>query len=410
MRQAAGNRKTNHKPLIPYVGFAFLLMLVSVVGSSFLIMGCSVGALLYALIQLRLVFILNGDEADQRKKCRPLGGLLILPALCIVASAVQFVLQPQTDMPAAISYGMIGIAAAMLVCLLAHVFALRKNPAVAARFIRQTNCAAMSAPASLLVSHILLRTLEDGEEIATLVCLSVAVFGGMALLIAVNLTAVSLCGYQSTRNSVRSISSYVKGKRLTISRAAVIKDAVLVIGKAAISMISASFFMFANALYSVGIGVARFTAIRMHNQNRDDQPRTYCQVGVIILFSSFCYVLYSVRLFFGGSSGSYPMTIALMIACYTFGEFGINIREAIRLRKSQALEAKALRAVSFSSTLLCFVLTQTAIMSFANEGDNSFSNALSGVVFGGAAMLVGVYVIANSRIMKIKHNQTTGSE
>jgi len=90
------------------------------------------------------------------------------------------------------------------------------------------------------------------------------------------------------------------------------------------------------------------------------------------------------------------MQIALVIALYTFVEFGINIKETFRLRKSKNLEAKALRAISFSSTLLCFVLTQTAIMSFANEGDNSFANALSGVVFGGLAALIGLYVILDS--------------
>ena len=90
------------------------------------------------------------------------------------------------------------------------------------------------------------------------------------------------------------------------------------------------------------------------------------------------------------------MNIALVIALYTFVEFGINIRDAVRLHKSKELEAKALRAVSFSSTLICFVLTQTAIMSVASEGDNSFANALSGVVFGGLAALVGIYVILDS--------------
>lgn len=90
------------------------------------------------------------------------------------------------------------------------------------------------------------------------------------------------------------------------------------------------------------------------------------------------------------------MYTALVIAFYTFIEFGINIREAFRIRKSKKLESKALRAISFSSTLLCFVLTQTAIMSFSSEGDNSFSNALSGVVFGGLAALTGLYVIIDS--------------
>lgn len=154
--------------------------------------------------------------------------------------------------------------------------------------------------------------------------------------------------------------------------------------------------MSANALYSSGMGVARFVAIKMHTHSREEQTQSYRYVGTIIAAASICYVLYSVRLFWGGSSGVYNMNIALVIALYTFVEFGINLKEALHLRKSKALQAKALRAISFAATLFCFVLTQTAFMSFASAGDNSFSNALSGVIFGGPAALIGLYVIFDS--------------
>jgi hypothetical protein len=64
------------------------------------------------------------------------------------------------------------------------------------------------------------------------------------------------------------------------------------------------------------------------------------------------------------------------------------------------LKVKALRAIGFASTLSCFVLTQTAIMSFSNKGDNNFANALAGVVFGGMAALIGLYVILDSFLHK----------
>jgi hypothetical protein len=153
--------------------------------------------------------------------------------------------------------------------------------------------------------------------------------------------------------------------------------------------------MFANALYSTGMGVARFIAIRMHTRSRKEQLASYRHVGIIISAASVCYVIYAARLFGGGKTETYSVNIALIIALYTFVEFGINIREGIRLHKSKALEAKAMRAISLSSTLLCFVLTQTAIMSFAAAGDNSFTNGLAGVSFGGMAALVGLYIIIN---------------
>lgn len=174
----------------------------------------------------------------------------------------------------------------------------------------------------------------------------------------------------------------------------------MVVGKLVLSVISVSFFMLVNAMYSTGMGLARFVALKMHEQERTKQIRGYRNVGIIIMLASFCYVLYSIRLFYGEKTGSYPMEISLAIAAYTFVEFGIVIRDIFRLRKSHALEAKALRAISLAATLLCFVITQTAIMSFSEASDATFSNALSGIFFGAIAMLVGVYVIIRSQIIK----------
>ncbi len=39
-------------------------------------------------------------------------------------------------------------------------------------------------------------------------------------------------------------------------------------------------------------------------------------------------------------------------------------------------------------------------MSFSNKGDNNFANALAGVVFGGMAALIGLYVILDSFLHK----------
>ena len=175
------------------------------------------------------------------------------------------------------------------------------------------------------------------------------------------------------------------------------KDVFFVIGKILIGIVFSSFFMYVNALYSAGMGVARSMALRMDGKSRRRQITIYRRIGMILSGAGLCYALYSVRLFLGGITGVYSMNTALIIALYTFIEFGINIRGAIRLRKSRSLRAKALRAISFSATLLCFALTQTAILSFAAEGDNNFYNALSGMAFGVLAAIRGIFVILDSR-------------
>jgi len=359
---------------------------------------CAVCAALFWLVQLRFTTLLKKDEGIQKKQCKSLGFFLLLPSEGIIAAGVLLLFWPFSLMSTPITYGTAAISAALFIFLLFQMITLIKNTSPAGRLLRLTLGAAMSAPLSLSLTLVLYITTTD--EAATLSCMSVGIFGTVALFIAVNIAMVSLCGYKSTRNSIKIISTLIKDRKLLFARITILRDAFLVTSKTAISVISFSFFMFANAMYSAGMGVARFYAVRMHAQGRARQIKSYRFVGVIISAASICYVIYSVRLFGGGKTESYPMYIALVIALYTFVEFGFNVREAFRLRKSKALEAKALRAISLSSTLLCFVLTQTAIMSFAAEGDNSFTNALAGVVFGGLATLVGLYIILDSLFQK----------
>lgn len=355
---------------------------------------CAVCAALFWLVQLRLTILLKKDEGIQKKQCKPLGFFLLPPAIGIITVGILLLFWPLTITPALMAYGTVAISAVWFTCLLLQMIALPKKASPAERFLRLTLGAAMSAPLSLALTLIL--EITKTEDAVTLSCMSVGIFGALALFIAVNIAMVSLCGYKSTRDSIKIVSALIRHRKLVFTRITILKDAFLVASKTAISIISLSFFMFANALYSAGMGITRFYAVRMHTQDRVQQIKSYRFVGFIISVASICYVIYSVRLFGGGKTETYSMHIALVIALYTFVEFGINVRDAFRLRKSKALEAKALRAISLSSTLLCFVLTQTAIMSFAAEGDNSFTNALSGVVFGGLAALVGLYIIVDS--------------
>jgi len=354
---------------------------------------CAASVLLFLIIQFSLSSFLEKDNDTKKEQQRPVSFFVLIPPIAIITAGILLLFSPDINIGNQ-SYLSISISVALLVCLLLRFISLWKNPSLAGRLLRLTAVASMSSPLSLGIT--LLLYLTTAEEAAVLSCMTTIIFGGLALLAMANIIMISYCEYKGTIESIKAISKAIRERKLVFTRVSILKDAFFVAGKAIISIISVSFFMFVNALYSAGTGIARFIALRMHTQEKGKQITSYRYVGIIISISSICYVLYSVRLFFGGKTGDYDMYVALVIALYTFVEFGINIKEAIKLRKSKALEARALRAVSFSSTLICFVLTQTAIMSFASEGDKSFSNALSGVVFGVLAALVGIYVILDS--------------
>ena len=363
---------------------------------------CASSSLLFLAIQFSLRSYLEIDPKAEKEQHRPVSFFLLLPPIITIAAGIFLIFSSAITIGKQ-SWLEIVLSAALLALLSLWLISLWKDSSLAGRLLRLTVAAAMSAPLSLIITPLLYLT--NTEDAVTMACMTTIILGVLAFLAMANIIMVSYCGYKGTAESIRIISKAMRERKLIFTRVSILKDAFLVAGKGIISVISVSFFMFVNALYSAGMGIARFIAVRMHAQDEKGQVKSYRYVGIIISFSSICYVLYSIRLFFGGMTSDYDMYAALIIALYTFVEFGINIKDAIRLHKSKALEAKALRAASFSSTLICFVLTQTAIMSFASEGDNSFANALSGVMFGALASLVGLYVILDSISNKKKLEQ-----
>lgn len=192
------------------------------------------------------------------------------------------------------------------------------------------------------------------------------------------------------------IAGYQKEYRRFFTYMIILKDMLFVLAKALLSLLSLSGFMLANALHSSGMGIARFVALQMPEQDTKRKKKSYRRVGIIITGASSCYSLYSLRLFYGEITRSYPLNLAVLIAAYTFILFGINLRRAVKLRYSQALEAKALRGISLSTTVLCFSLTQTAIMSAVHEDNYAASSGIAGIVFGLLACLIGLRIIKDS--------------
>ena len=314
--------------------------------------------------------------------------LLILPAivLCSLSAAPLFaeLIPPYDIFQTGVVCALVGVQACLATVSL---IVRRKEKDVSAWTMRQFDAALLCVLLPALVSQLLLLG-EEGEW-AQMVCLTGCVMGGVLLLLGCNLLLCALCGYRGTRESLRLVRDEIRRKRRIFHFVSVGKDGFMVMVKLVMSVASASFFMFANALFSCGIGLARYVALKMQGKETAEQLRLYRWVSAILSFSGLCYAGYSVRLFFGGSAGQYSEVMALAIAAYTFVEFGIQIRDLIKLRKQHDLEAEALRLVSLCGILVSFVLTQAAIMSFSEQAEHNFSDGLAGVVFGGLVVLVG---------------------
>ena len=344
-----------------------------------------------------LLLWLGGFRLLVKKRSGPwCSVLLLLPAigLCVLSAAPLFAdLLPVYD---TIQTGLICILiGTQAFFVTASLIVRRKEKDVSIWLIRQFDFALLCTLLPSLVSQLLL--LGEESEWAQMVCLSGCVMGGVLLLLGCNLLLCALFGYRGTRESIRLVRDEFQRRRRIFHFASVGKDGFMVLVKLVMSIASASFFMFANALFSCGIGLARYVALKMQGKETAGQLRLYRWVCAILSFSGLCYAGYSVRLFFGGSAGQYSEVMALAIAAYTFVEFGIQIYDLIKLRKKRDLEAEALRLVSLCGILVSFVLTQTAIMSFSELGEHNFSDGLAGVVFGGLVVLVGIVALLSRR-------------
>ena len=188
-------------------------------------------------------------------------------------------------------------------------------------------------------------------------------------------------------------------RSLQITGAAATAGIFVAIGKLTMGVLSLSFFTCANAFYSFGMIGAKsiaLTGIRKA-QNKKEQYQYCFFSSVVLMATSMLYIIYSILLFFIPITSSYNKYVAISIATVTFVEIGLNIRGVIVTRHNHTLLIHAIKMINLSASLITLVLTQTALLSFANtEADIveiSKANGFIGILMGTVATLIGAYMI-----------------
>lgn len=180
-------------------------------------------------------------------------------------------------------------------------------------------------------------------------------------------------------------------------------NAVMAAGKIILGIFSSSFFLSVNGFYNIGIGLAKFFALKAHKETAEcsdpaltqkKQNRIYFFIGFIVLAASVMYIIYCAsRLFGGGGSAKYPRHIALIIAIVSILEIVFSLRGVIISRRDRKPVMEAIKLTNLASSFILLVLTQTAILSFAADADVSLYNGITGILLGSLAALIGLYMI-----------------
>jgi len=179
------------------------------------------------------------------------------------------------------------------------------------------------------------------------------------------------------------------------------------IGKLILGIYSLSFFICVSALYTFGMVIAKCFVLAgiLKSKNLNDQYKYYFYSGLLLIGASVAFIGYSIRLFLYPTTSVYHMYVALVIAAFTFFEIAINLRGVIIERNNQTPLFHAVKTINLASSLICLVLTQTAILSFADSQTHmhSAANGLTGVIMGFVAAMLGFNMII--RINKIRNGK-----
>lgn len=205
------------------------------------------------------------------------------------------------------------------------------------------------------------------------------------------------------------------GRSLHITGASCIGNTAVGLGKLLMGIVSMSFFTCASAFYTFGMVTAKCVALAgiLKEENSDAQYRYYKTSGLILIASSLLYIIYSARLFIRPAAVSYSKYTAIAIAAVTFTELSLNIRGVILERKNHTPLIHAIKMINLASSLICLVLTQTAILSFTSEETEIHpqANGFFGVLMGCAAAILGLAMIIRiTRFQKTEsHVRETGT-
>jgi hypothetical protein len=167
------------------------------------------------------------------------------------------------------------------------------------------------------------------------------------------------------------------------------------LGKIVLSILASSGFLAVSALVTFLSLMTKLIAyFRLGGKSRLAETQAFGLMSLTVSFGALCYLAYMARLFFFPTVDTYNIYEGLAIAVFAFADLIWAIRNLIKERKKNNLVMIGLKCGSLSNGLSAIVLAQIAILAFTNPGvDYSFDNAIGGMVFGGADLLIGLIMV-----------------
>ena len=172
--------------------------------------------------------------------------------------------------------------------------------------------------------------------------------------------------------------------------------------KVFLAVISKSIILLISSFYNFGISATKHRAVAEH----DDPNKKYMEIGVLIMASSFAYVMYSIYVITTKKQLEFNTYLAILIATIAFTDLIVSSIGFVQAKKNDDIETEMIKLANLSSAFIGIALTQTAILSFTLHVDVSHYNGIGGIFFGGITSLIGTYMIIRGFVM-IKNDKET---
>lgn len=168
--------------------------------------------------------------------------------------------------------------------------------------------------------------------------------------------------------------------------------------------LGSSFYVIVNGLYSFAVGGAKATYFfsKKRAPLHEEKRRKYLLLCGILTAATLLYLVYTLRLFFHGSSygkafayflEKYGTIFGVTLATVAFTELGFAIAGLVSSNREGDLLKNGLKCVNLASSFIAIALTQVALLTLNNEADMTFYNAVGGTVFGSACLLICAYML-----------------
>lgn len=215
---------------------------------------------------------------------------------------------------------------------------------------------------------------------------------------------------KASSSEIQAQYSTAASRSLHLTGISGVGNIFLGLGKIISGVLSMSAFACVNGCYTLGMVLARYCALAGVIRGKDEKSQyRFCRwSGIILIGASLLYMSYSGWAYYHPKQVVYYEYIALAIATFTFTEIGLNIRGVIINRKNKTPLLHAVKTINLAASLISLVLTQSAILAFADDGNHDPAvNALLGLLMGACAALLGVYMLR--RIGRMEQRTTSSS-